>query len=537
MLNPRYLALSRHNVFYLRFPIPKALHPQGKTTHVKFSLKTRHPEEALQLARLLFYVGEEIMRSPHIVGASLEQIKQTIKSHFLRGLEKRKERIALSGPLKGIELVALQNSYEIAAEAIQDNDFWLAISDEEVDRSAIAYGFQCKQGDKEWLMLRSEIVKARRDLSKTMLDYNQTGGSYDFSTPVPVSAPVRRGEKLTTVLEDFVSEKLQTKSWTDKSAKAYKAQYALLEEYLGPNASMHISADVAYDIKKMLMSIPKNRLGKAERKTLSELRAMEFSPAARMSPQSVNKYLGSYSTFYQWAVNQGKTAENPFKNILLNLGPQEQVRDHFTHEQILKMVHELQTNSRGLINKEYQKWGTLIGLYTGARLNEIAQLELTDIRQVEGVWCFDINDDGEGDKDESRKRLKNKPSKRLVPIHSHLISWGVLEHAENLRKQGKKRLLHELVYDAQNGYGRNLSRWFNERFLPELGIKTKRLVFHSFRHTVMTLLIQAGVEHPLAQDIVGHKKAGMMHASYVKGFLSKQRQEALEKILQDLPIG
>jgi integrase len=148
------------------------------------------------------------------------------------------------------------------------------------------------------------------------------------------------------------------------------------------------------------------------------------------------------------------------------------------------MLHELDT--RRLAKKDYAYWGTLMGIYTGARLNEVAQIMLDDIRQEEGIYYFDMNDDGDD------KKLKNAASRRRVPIHDALLSRGILEYAEKLRRQGRKRLLHELTFCRKNGYGKNLGKFFNTKFLVELGMKNKQAVFHTLRHTVVTRLTQIG---------------------------------------------
>ena len=174
-----------------------------------------------------------------------------------------------------------------------------------------------------------------------------------------------------------------------------------------------------------------------------------------------------------------------------------------------------------------------MGIYTGARLNELAQLKLSDIQQKDGIWCFDINDNVDDDA-EARKRLKNKASKRLVPIHSHLLDWGILDYIEVLKEQGREQVFPELKYEVKHGYGRNLSRWFNGRFLVKLGIKTRRLVFHSLRHTVATELSRMDVEEGLIKDLIGHTQDGELQVTYHKGYLTKQRKAAIEKIFQDL---
>lgn len=51
-----------------------------------------------------------------------------------------------------------------------------------------------------------------------------------------------------------------------------------------------------------------------------------------------------------------------------------------------------------------------MSLYTGARLNELCQLRVSDVNKVGEIWCLDINEkDG--------KQLKNVSSTRQIPIH------------------------------------------------------------------------------------------------------------------------
>ena len=58
------------------------------------------------------------------------------------------------------------------------------------------------------------------------------------------------------------------------------------------------------------------------------------------------------------------------------------------------------------------------------RLNEICQLDVTDIQNVEGVACFSINDGAkQNDRD---KRLKTVSSERLIPIHPTLLAIGFM---------------------------------------------------------------------------------------------------------------
>lgn len=48
-----------------------------------------------------------------------------------------------------------------------------------------------------------------------------------------------------------------------------------------------------------------------------------------------------------------------------------------------------------------------------------------------------------------------------VPIHQYLIALGLLQYAEEVKGQGKKKLFPELSKRQHGNYGRSVSRWFS----------------------------------------------------------------------------
>ncbi|HEU6436240.1 MAG TPA: site-specific integrase, partial [Nitratidesulfovibrio sp.] len=123
-------------------------------------------------------------------------------------------------------------------------------------------------------------------------------------------------------------------------------------------------------------------------------------------------------------------------------------------------------------------WLPLIALFTGARVEEIAQLHREDIRQEKGVWIFDINDAGD-------KRLKTKASRRHVPVHPLLTELGFLDFV-NRTPKGQKRVFHSLTPDSRMKYGHSVTKWYT-RYRREQGIggntgEKSELDLHAFRH-------------------------------------------------------
>ncbi len=118
----------------------------------------------------------------------------------------------------------------------------------------------------------------------------------------------------------------------------------------------------------------------------------------------------------------------------------------FTSEDIAKMFNpetylSMVGRKTKFMNCRY--WIPLIGLFTGCRMSEICQIHVRDER--DGIWCFNISvEDGDAN---NKKRLKNKPSSRVVPIHPVLLELDFLQYVDSMISKDVKRLFPNLRED------------------------------------------------------------------------------------------
>lgn len=109
------------------------------------------------------------------------------------------------------------------------------------------------------------------------------------------------------------------------------------------------------------------------------------------------------------------------------------------------------------------------------------------------------------------RRLKNKSSRRKVPVHPRLVELGFLEFVELRQKQGVLKLfstLKEMGGARKDKRTDAFSKWWR-RCTDEIGVKPsgktgKQKAFHSFRHTSKRALRNAGVDPSLTDAIPGH---------------------------------
>ncbi|TAA41692.1 integrase [Pseudoxanthomonas winnipegensis] len=175
------------------------------------------------------------------------------------------------------------------------------------------------------------------------------------------------------------------------------------------------------------------------------------------------------------------------------------------------------------------RWIPLILLYTGARSNEVARLELEDCREEDGLPIFDFTWMGED------KSFKTDASDRKTPVHPDLIKLGLWERVARLKAAGETKLFPELSFDAKNGPAGRTQHAFS-RYLVKLGIKARgggRVGHHSFRDTVIGALKAAGVHREMREEYTGHELSDRQeHAhAYETEFSPKALAEACHPAL------
>lgn len=145
-------------------------------------------------------------------------------------------------------------------------------------------------------------------------------------------------------------------------------------------------------------------------------------------------------------------------------------------------------------------WIPILGAYTGARVTELAQLLTTDIRQEGALWCISIMDE------QAWQSVKNTSSKRVIPMHSELIRLGLPEYAASLRQAGHERLFPMAPVSGLNNAGGPFATWFS-KLKARHGWGSEN-TFHSFRHTIETMLKRKQVYPFNINAYTGHKQRG-----------------------------
>ncbi|HDX8340092.1 TPA: tyrosine-type recombinase/integrase [Aeromonas dhakensis] len=226
------------------------------------------------------------------------------------------------------------------------------------------------------------------------------------------------------------------------------------------------------------------------------------------SPATINKYLQKLSLLFSWLANHQEGIVNHFAGLKLQRVKETKARSGYTMEERQRFAQWAKRQ------EPYRRWIALLGLYTGARANEICQLYADDVVLVDNIWCIKVQA-GRPD-----QKLKTDNSKRLIPIHSAVLEAGFLAFVQG---RGEGRLFVELPH-RQDGYSHLWGQWFSRnRPVPK--------DFHSLRHTVATILKDKGIPLQFAAAILGHTNGAISYDRYGGGVAVEKLQAAIEAAL------
>ena len=177
-----------------------------------------------------------------------------------------------------------------------------------------------------------------------------------------------------------------------------------------------------------------------------------------LAPATVRKHRGMIRTLFATAIAESMLEKNPADGVrIIEPSIEDPGRADYGLEDIRKIL-ECPIYTRGTRPRggggEAAAWLPLMGLYTGARLEELCQLSVEDVAEEAGIPYLIITDQ------RPNKRVKSKDSRRPVPIHPLLVEAGFLRYVERIRRQGKEWIFPNLHSDCKGKRSGNWSKWW-----------------------------------------------------------------------------
>ncbi len=154
-----------------------------------------------------------------------------------------------------------------------------------------------------------------------------------------------------------------------------------------------------------------------------------------------------------------------------------------------------------------EKWLPLLGALTGARIGELIYLQGKDIFRVEsGAYIIDLTKGMlQRDGSTTKRKLKNKSSRRYIALHECLIKAGFIDYATS-------RHADEWIFPEAHRWAGTIvkhpadaaSKRMNKQ-LKHVGVHRRlEVVFHSTRHSAKDFMRIAKVEKRTADMQTGH---------------------------------
>jgi len=375
----------------------------------------------------------------------------------------------------------------------------------EVDDLLSSHGIQLNKGSNAYNKLSYEILKATVRASKELRE-RQGGGVVDTppmpSQTVSVHQPSNAdSETITTVFDKWDGSAKRPL----KTVNEFRRHIRRFVEVCGDLpvdaiTKRHISA-----YRETIVRLPTHLDHKTRKLPVPKIleRTKGQPDLKRLSPGAVQKAIRAVSAVLGYAVESGYVDHNVASGVKVRGVGTGQVRrkDYEIHH--LNTIFGSPVFTEGERPKggggEAAAWLPLLSLYSGARLEELGQLLVNDVKTVDGVDCLELDTFGGG------KKLKTVSSRRIVPIHSELVRIGFLKHVDKMREAKERRVFPNVTSGALEGETKTaaFSAWWS-RYVRGLGIDDVDKPFHAFRHTFKTFCRASKIAKEYHDAITGH---------------------------------
>ena len=478
----------RTGVYYIRRHLPTDVRAKFGLVEFKRTLGTKSSSDA---RRLFHAASAELDEAIALArsGFNLTSVNaKALAGEWLRGVvaedeqersaDDREAMIDETARVSGYDLQYEQMEHAAAVGKTRQIRMRKAVTDE-VTAILRAKGIPLAEGSEDHQRLAEEVFWAKvRLLSiqnrREQGDWTKPIGLDDyprfFAPKSEAKRPLKRpaveteGDLLSVVYAAYKEERKlpeKTEHEIDKGIRRFI-------EVHGDLVVTQVTSKSVREFKAILRRLPKRQPPSIRgKRTVPDVVALmeNGAPYATLSDGAINKDIGSLSAVLSWANKQGYFDElfnwgNPTAGIKISKSmTSEEDRPPYDVED-LKAIFSMPIFTMGERPVggagEAARWLPLIALWSGARLNEIGQLLVSDIKQEKDVWYIDINTLDP----EKKKRLKTRSSIRKVPLHKELIACGLLEYVEVRRQARDRQLFPQLKADKFGNVTAAWSKWW-----------------------------------------------------------------------------
>jgi integrase len=550
MALPQFVRRRGERLYYHR-AYPKELWPVTRSTAFAVSLRTADPKEALK-------ARPEAERRYHarVDEARAELVRRRSKPPLTKP---DAQALAIQWFLESLDAMALyrEGNPQVASEAADEarerigdcrrvaaEGDWGAMR-HKVSRVREEAGFAAdREADNELARLLTRAAIAANEV-----EAGRAGGRLHTRPEDPLFASAMEAHNAPSVTPHAPSTKPQGQpsgptiadletafrkvklpGLAPGTVSGYPPVFRLLKAVIGEGAA--IGSLTHADGEKLFETVKGLPVNAQKRRDLRGLPLAEQIEKANrlglptLSPKTINdRYMANLTAMFSFAQKRGWIERNPVQGLRARA----EVAAADAREPFGERLPDLfgaapwQPRDATGEGKPIRYWGPLLALYHGLRLGEVAGLLVRDIGEEQGTPVIHIR--------AGVRPLKTASARRDLPLHPELVRLGFLEFVkERKRKAAADGVLFagEKAY-ARQQWGRALGNWFTRR-VRSLGLKGRKLTFHSLRHDFRDALREAEVERSLADYIMGHAQQGV-GAIYGAGRPSLARlNEAMAKV-------
>jgi integrase len=333
--------------------------------------------------------------------------------------------------------------------------------------------------------------------------------------------PAATGRTLKELFDAYAAQKRSTDK--SRSTEVTLGEYgSAIDDFI----ELHGNVDVGLDLRDLvrehhlaLAKLPSKGKGMAKLTAPQRIARAERDALPRLTTGTIRNRIRKLSAVLSHGVARGWLKENPInagglgrevaRAATRQHGATREMK-HYTPEQLAAIFASAAFTDPAWkpARAKYGRgwfWLPILMYYSGARIEELAQLAASEVRRSpEGIPYISVLEGLGGDGD---RTVKTQSSRRMIPLHDDVVARGFLQYVESLPADG--RLFPLLKASPSGYYSTNFAKRWGEYVRDIAKVETTADPSHGFRHTFKTLAREVTIPEDVHDGITGHAGPGV----------------------------